>query len=187
MNLHKRWSWGAAGLLSSAAAFAAEPELKGRPVPSEARKVLIEILRKAELTSARVTSTSRTAAEQAKVIFDYINERGYERALELYGPHGDTIVQVCDKSYEQTGKCTAPVLAEMVEETRRQLKLLEQQGEQRTELMHTSDTHYTIDIDPSSVSDHGAFESAATAHAQVSRLLKPAEHHNSYHVEIIKN
>lgn len=187
MTLHRHWRWGALGLLSSTAVLAADPKLTGRPVAPEARAVLLEILRKAELPSARVTSTSRTAAEQAKVIFDYINEHGYDAALELYGPHGDAIVQVCERSYKKNRACDAPVLDRMVEETRRQLKLLEQQGEQRTELMHTSDTHYAIDIDPESVADPRAFESAATAHARVTRLLEPAEHHNSYHVEILKN
>lgn len=165
-------------------AVAAEPELTGRAVPQRVREVLLDILTKAQLEGARVTSTTRTAAEQAKVMFDFVNKNGFEAALELYGPHGDAIVKVCAASFKQHGKCVDPVLSKMVEETRRQIELLAKQGERRTELMHTSDTHFTIDIAPESISDQPAFEAAVAADRRVSRFLKPPLDRNSYHLEI---
>ncbi|HEU5073556.1 MAG TPA: hypothetical protein VFU02_05275, partial [Polyangiaceae bacterium] len=131
--------------------------------------MLLDILTKAQLDGARVTSTTRTAAEQAKVMFDFVNKNGIEPALELYGPHGDAIVKVCSASYKQHGKCVDPVLPKMVDETRRQIELLAKQGDRRTELMHTSDTHFTIDIAPESISDQPAFEAAVAADRRVSR------------------
>src|SRR5690606_24681485 len=161
-----------------------EPRLTGRAVPPLVRGVLLEILQAAKLESVQVTSTSRTAAEQAKVMFDYINRSGYQAALDLYGPHGDEIVKVCTESYRKHERCVDSVLPEMVQETRNQIALLEKQGDRRTELMHTSDTHYTIDIDPDSVSDREAFEKAVVSHRGVSRFLKPPLDRNSYHLEL---
>jgi len=165
-------------------ALAAEPELTGRAVPERVRTVLLDILKQAAIDGARVTSTTRTAAEQAKVMFDFVNRNGLEAALELYGPHGDAIIKVCAASYKQHGKCTDPILPKMLDETRRQLELLAKQGERRTELMHTSDTHFTIDIAPESISDPPAFEAAVAADRRVSRFLKPPLDRNSYHLEI---
>src|SRR5690606_10186530 len=82
-----------------------EPRLTGRAVPPLVRGVLLEILQAAKLESVQVTSTSRTAAEQAKVMFDYINRSGYQAALDLYGPHGDEIVKVCTESYRKHERC----------------------------------------------------------------------------------
>lgn len=180
----RRWSALAALMTWVGTAFADEPELSGRPVPERARSVLLDILKKAGVHSARVTSTTRTAAEQAKVMFDFVNRNGIEAALELYGPHGDAIIKVCGASYKRHSKCTAPILPKMVDETRRQLELLAKQGDRRTELMHTSDTHFTIDIAPESISDRPAFEAAVAAERRVSRFLKPPLDRNSYHLEI---
>lgn len=171
-------------MTSFGTALAADPELTGRAVPERVRAVLLQILKKAEIDGARVTSTTRTAAEQAKVMFDFVNRNGFDAALELYGPHGDAIVKVCGASYKQHAKCTDAILPKMVEETRRQLELLVKQGDRRTELMHTSDTHFTIDIAPESISDRPAFEAAVAADRRVSRFLKPPLDRNSYHLEI---
>ncbi|HEY6728956.1 MAG TPA: hypothetical protein VI197_33330 [Polyangiaceae bacterium] len=180
----QRWSAAAVVLTSFGTALAAEPVLSGKAVPDRVRAVLLDILKQAELDGALVTSTTRTAAEQAKVMFDFINRNGLEAALELYGPHGDAIIKVCGASYKQHSKCTEPILPKMVDETRRQLELLVQQGDRRTELMHTSDTHFTIDIAPESISDPSAFEAAVAADRRVSRFLKPPLDRNSYHLEI---
>jgi hypothetical protein len=179
-----RWSALAAVVTSFGIALAAEPELSGRALPERARVVLLEILKKAGLEGARVTSTTRTAAEQAKVMFDFVNKNGVEAALELYGPHGDAIIKVCAASYKQHGKCVDAILPKMVEETRRQIDLLVKQGDRRTELMHTSDTHFTIDIAPESIGDRAAFEAAVAADRRVTRFLKPPLDRNSYHLEI---
>jgi len=171
-------------MTSFGTAFAAEPELTGREVPAQARSVLLDILKQAGLESARVTSTTRTGAEQAKVMFDFVNKNGFDAALELYGPHGDAIIKVCTASHKQHGKCVDQVLPQMVDETRRQLELLQKQGANRTELMHTSDTHFTIDIDPESIANRPGFEAAVAAERRVSRFLKPPLDRNSYHLEI---
>lgn len=174
----------AAVATSLGVALAAEPELSGRAVPERARLVLLEILKQSGLEGARVTSTTRTAAEQAKVMFDFVNKNGIDAALELYGPHGDAIIKVCAASYKQHGKCADGMLPKMVDETRRQIELLVKQGDRRTELMHTSDTHFTIDIAPESIADRPAFEAAVLADRRVTRFLKPPLDRNSYHLEI---
>jgi len=179
-----RWRTAAVLLTAAGSALAAEPELTGRAVPERAREVLLDILKQAKLESAQVTSTTRTVAEQAKVMFDFVNRNGIDAALELYGPHGDEIIKVCSASYKQQGKCADPVLPKMVDETRRQIELLQKQGNSRTELMHTSDTHFTIDIDPESIADRPAFEAAVAADRRVTRFLKPPLDKNSYHLEI---
>jgi len=179
-----RWRSAVVLLTAAGSALAAEPELTGRPLPEHARAVLLDILKQAGLESAQVTSTTRTVAEQAKVMFDFVNKNGFDAALELYGPHGDAIIKVCAASYKQHKKCADPVLPLMVDETRRQIELLQKQGDRRTELMHTSDTHFTIDIAPDSIADRPAFEAAVAADRRVSRFLKPPLDKNSYHLEI---
>jgi hypothetical protein len=174
-----------AGLASPARAESAK--LTGRSVETAARNVLLEILASAKLRSARVTSTTRTAAQQAKVMFRFVNKNGYNSAIDLYGTHGDAIIRVCEASYQAHGRCAESVLEKMVIETRAQIELLEAQGDKRTELMHTSDTHYTIDIDPESVANRPAFEQAVAKHPRVSRFLKPPLDRNSYHLEIPRN
>ena len=182
LRLSGACAWAATTLAWSA--LGASPKLSGRPVPEAAKKVLLEILERAKLETAEVTSTTRTVEEQAKVMFDYVNRNGYEPALDLYGPHGDEIIEVCETSYKQHEKCTRDVLPKMIAETKRQVELLEKQGDQRTELMHTSDTHYTIDIRPESVKNRAAFEIAVEKHPKVSRFLRPPRDRDSYHLEI---
>jgi hypothetical protein len=162
----------------------AKPTLSGRHVPEEARQVLLEILEAAKLETAEVTSTTRTVEEQAEVMFNYINKNGYDDALELYGPHGDSIIEVCKASYAKHKNCTSDILPKMVDETRRQVALLEKQGDKRRELMHTSDSHYTIDIRPESLENRAAFAVAVEKHPKVSRFLRPPRDRNSYHLEI---
>ena len=174
----------ALGLSAVVSLALAAPQLTGRALPAPARRVLEEILTKAKLASAEVTSTTRTAAEQAKVMFHFVNKNGYQAAIDLYGPHGDTIIRVCEASFKKHERCLDSVLEKMVVETQAQLKLLEQQGDERTELMHTSDSHFTIDIRPSSIADRPAFEAAVSEHPRVSRFLKPPLDRNSYHLEI---
>lgn len=171
-------------IVTAAGSALATPTLTGRSVPPGARAILLEILAKAKLDTAKVTSSTRTAEQQAKVMFAFVNKNGFDAALDLYGPHGDEIIRVCEKSYTKHGRCVDEVLPKMVEETRHQIKLLEKQGDKRTELMHTSDSHYTIDISPESIADKSAFEAAVTADHRVTRFLKPPLDRNSYHLEI---
>jgi hypothetical protein len=177
-------TWACAIATIAASAAAEPPKLSGRPVPDTAKKVLLEILEQANLDTAEVTSTTRTAEQQAKVMFNYVNRNGYDVALDLYGPHGDEIIEVCEASYKQNSKCTPDVLPKMIEETKAQIALLEKQGDRRTELMHTSDTHYTIDIRPESLKNRAAFEVAVEKHPKVSRFLRPPRDRDSYHLEI---
>lgn len=176
--------WVMALIFTCSGTATAGPTLTGRAVPPGARAILLDILAKAKLDSAKVTSSTRTAEQQAKVMFAYVNDNGLDDALDLYGPHGDEIIRVCEKSYKRHSRCVEDVLPKMIEETRRQIKILEQQGDKRTELMHTSDSHYTIDISPDSIADRAAFEAAVAADRRVTRFLKPPLDRNSYHLEI---
>src|SRR5262244_1881814 len=66
----------------------------GRPAPAPAQKVLAEILAAAGLTTAEVTSVTRTPAEQARVMYENCEALGVHHNLTLYGPAGDQVVQV---------------------------------------------------------------------------------------------
>ena len=56
--------------------------------------VLKDILKAAKLTSATISSTSRDPENQARVMYDNLENLGVEHQKGLYGAPGDAVIDV---------------------------------------------------------------------------------------------
>jgi hypothetical protein len=154
-----------------------EPTLEGNTLPAPAAKVLKEILKAAGLSRARVTSVSRTPAEQARVMYENCVSKGVQFNKNMYAAAGDKVVDVYAANKD---KPRDTVIALML------AKILEVGPSKVSK--HISDTHYTFDVAPSSIpSDkQAAFLSAIKAHKAVSNVIPPPTD-PAFHIEIPKN
>lgn len=170
-------------LLFGVPAASAQPRVTGVPLKAPAQAVLMEVMDEADVRTVRVTSTERTAAEQAEVMYNYILRNSVQNAYRLYGPEGDSIIAVFERTREQ-GRDAA--VDAMTEETRRQLP----RAHANNRLMHTKDTHYVFDVALSSIPSERrqAFIRAARAHPHTTRVLGPADgEQEAVHLEVPKH
>jgi hypothetical protein len=76
------------------------------------KQVLSDILRKAGLSSALISSTQRTPAEQARAMFENLERVGVKAQKDLYGPFGDMIIDVYAQG-KAAGKTAAQIQKDM--------------------------------------------------------------------------
>jgi hypothetical protein len=140
------------------------------------QRVLADILQTAKLTSAQVSSTSRSPADQARVMFDNLERYGVEPQKKLYGPAGDKVIAVYVRS-KAAQRTDAQIKLDMAAK----IKDVGPTNVSR----HASDPHVlnVFDIAPSSIADRRAFERAVHADKRVSTFLMPPED-PGYHLEI---
>jgi hypothetical protein len=167
-------SMGAAAKPGSAPA---PPNVSGLALPPAALKVLKEVLAAAGIQSARVTSVSRTPAEQARVMYENCASRGAAFNKKMYAAAGDKVVAVYEAN---TGKARHEVIALMLAKIR-------EVGPDKVS-KHISDSHYTFDVDPSSIppAKHKAFLQALGSHPAVSNVIPPPVD-PAFHIEIPKS
>ena len=157
-------------------------EIRGEPLAEPAARVLTEIMEESGVSALRVTSTSRTPAEQASVMYGYIVRHGADAAYRLYGAEGDAVIAVYEAE-QRHGR--GPCVEAMREEVLAQLPRAHANGR----LMHTKPTHYVFDVAIVSVDRErrAAFVAAARRHRHVSRFLGPVDgEKEAYHLEIPK-
>jgi hypothetical protein len=147
----------------------------GLKLPLPAEKVLKEIIQAAGLTSARVTSVTRTPADQARIMYENIATHGIAYSYTLYGANGDKITKVYEDNQTKPKKDVIALMAEKISEV----------GPSRIS-KHCSTTYYVFDVAPSSIAARDAFVKAVNAHPAVSKLLQPPSD-PAYHIEIPKN
>jgi hypothetical protein len=138
--------------------------------------VLKDILATAKLSSALVSSTSRSPKEQARVMYDNAEKFGVEAQKRLYGPSGDKVLDV----YAQRKAAGAtPDDVKLAMETK--IKELGPTHVSR----HASDPHVlnVFDVAPSSITDRVGFEHAVKNDKRVSFFLLPPKD-PGYHLEI---
>ncbi|MGW0196577.1 transglycosylase SLT domain-containing protein [Nonomuraea sp. NPDC003201] len=147
-------------------------------VPDYAIAVLTDVLRSAALQEALVTSTQRTPADQARVMYDNCERYGAAAQKNLYGKYGDQIIDVYIAS-KTAGNDPERIKADM-------MRKVVDVGPRNVSL-HTADprTLAVLDVAPSSVKDRAAFERAVKADARVRRFLLPPDD-PAYHLEIPK-
>lgn len=140
------------------------------------RNVLEDILRKAKLKRAVISSTARTPAEQARVMFDNCEQRGAAAMKDLYAAAGDKVIDVYVAS-RRAGKHREDVITDM----ERKIRELGPTNVSR----HASDPHVlnVFDVAPSSIVDKRAFEEAVKGETRVSYFLQPPKD-PGYHLEI---
>ncbi len=155
------------------------PKANKSVVSSHSIEVLTEILDEAGLGSCQITSTSRTPADQARVMFDNIESHGVAQQKGLYAAAGDKGIDVY-VSQKKAGKTSDQIKAAMEKE-------LLQIGPSKVS-RHCADPAIlnVIDIAPSAIVKKQAFEdavAAAIAKGKVSKFITPPSD-PAYHIEI---
>ena len=142
-------------------------------------EVLSDILANAGLGECIITSTSRTPADQARVMFDNIVKHGVAAQKALYAAAGDKVIDVYSSS-KKAGKNATQIKAAMEKEI---MKI----GPGKVS-RHCADPAVlnVVDIAPSSILNKQAFEDAvdsAIEHGKVSKFIMPPTD-PAYHLEI---
>lgn len=148
-------------------------------VSDHSQTVLAEILNAAGLNSCRITSTSRTPADQARVMFNNIVDHGVAAQKALYAAAGDAVIDAYVLARNQ-GKTPSQIMEAM----KNKIIAL---GPSRVS-RHCADPAVlnVIDISPASIANKTAFEAAvnqAVHNGSVSRFLLPPQD-PAYHLEI---
>lgn len=153
-----------------------DPTANAQDVTPYSRQVLEDILRQARLEEARISSTSRSPKDQARVMFDNLERYGVKHQKRLYGRPGDRVIDVYERE-KKNGKPSTAIKAAM----ERAIIELGPTNVSR----HASDPNVlnVFDVAPSSIKDRAAFEQAVNNERRVSKFLKPPED-PGYHLEI---
>ncbi|MCA9903671.1 MAG: transglycosylase SLT domain-containing protein [Anaerolineae bacterium] len=149
---------------------------RSESVTSYSMGVLKEIVAAAGLKSALISSTSRTPADQARIMYNNLEKYGVEHQKRLYGRSGDSVIDVYAKS-RAAGKTSDQIKADM--ETK-----IKEVGPTNVS-RHTGDPNVlnVFDVAPSSITDKVAFEKAVKADTRVTKFLTPPQD-PGYHLEI---
>ena len=139
--------------------------------------VLTAILTAAGLTKATITSTQRTAEDQARAMFANIRQKGVASQKELYGDNGDQVIDAYVAAND-AGKSDDEIKAAM-------LAKINELGPGNVS-KHAADPAKlnVIDVAPSSIANRAAFEAAVRADKRVSRFLTPQDGDPAYHLEV---
>jgi hypothetical protein len=142
--------------------------------------VLTEILNAANIDSCLITSTSRTPADQARIMYNNIVGKGVAPQKALYKAPGKAVIDEYVKA-KNARKSADEIKAAM----EAKIKALGPD----TVSKHCADPAVlnVVDIAPSSLSNKLAFEratNAAKAKGTVSKFLTPGNNDPAYHLEI---
>ncbi len=152
-------------------------------VSAKTLTILKELLRAAGQATGTITSTARTPAQQAKVMFDNCRTLGVASQYKLYAAAGD---QVIDVYVAKTKSLTpAQVLAQAATIQAAMLAKINQLGPSNVSL-HCADpaVKNVIDVSPSMTGKGAAlFKAAALADTRVSKFLFPPTD-PAFHIEV---
>lgn len=173
----------AAAPAANAAIATAMPKIKfaksqdAASVSQYSLDVLGGVLKAAGIFSVTITSTQRTAKDQARVMYQNLVTHGVASQLALYGPNGDKVVNLYAK-LKNEGANETKIKAEME-------KLITSIGPDKVS-KHCADPKKlnVLDIDPAAIAPKSqAFIQAVSKETRISKLLLPPND-PAYHVEI---
>ncbi|HEX8178057.1 MAG TPA: hypothetical protein VF525_00800 [Pyrinomonadaceae bacterium] len=139
-------------------------------------QVLEDILQAAGLTSALISSTSRTPADQARVMFNNIVATSVAAQKKLYAAAGDAVIDAYVAA-KKAGKTPTEIKAAM------EAKIIELGPTKVSH--HAADPNVlcVFDVAPSSITKKAAFEKAVRADKRVQKFITPPLD-PGYHLEI---
>ena len=152
------------------------PKAVKQNVTNFSLKVLEDIMQAAGINSALITSTARTPADQARVMYANIVATGVARQKALYAAAGDLVIDEYVKA-KKAGKTEVEIKAAM------EAKII---AVGPTKISHHAADPSVLcvfDVAPSSVANKAAFEKAVRADKRVSKFLTPPLD-PGYHLEI---
>lgn len=149
-------------------------------VSNHTKTVLKEILSHAGLDSCKITSTSRTPADQARIMYDNLEAHGVAQQKALYAAAGDLVIDVYSQQ-KAAGKNATQIKAAMEAK-------INAIGPEKVS-HHCADPAKlnVIDVAPSSIANKHGFENAvnvARISGKVSRFITPNNGDPAYHIEI---
>lgn len=149
-------------------------------VSAKTKALLQEMLSHAGLDSCLITSTSRTPADQARVMFNNLETKGVKSQRDLYAAAGDLVIDVYE-AQKKAGK-TATQIKNAMEAKINAI------GPEKVS-RHCADPNKlnVVDVAPSSIGNKHAFENAvnvALNSGKVSRFITPGSGDPAYHIEI---
>lgn len=140
-------------------------------------EVLEDVMRKAGVTQVTISSTSRDAYNQARVMYNNIEAKGVEHQKELYGRHGDQVIDTYTSSGAEASKQKLTGTARrdyVITKMKAKIKAV---GPSRVS-RHAADTSKSnvFDVGPNSIqpqSKKADFATQAKADARITRFLEP--------------
>jgi hypothetical protein len=147
-------------------------------IPTKAEDILKEILKEATIDSVILTSTTRSPADQARIMYSNLETYGVDQQKELYAASGDEVIDVY-ASLKKAGKTPDEIKSGMEQ------KIIAI-GPQKVSA-HCADTSKkcVFDVAPSSVPADKKlkFEDAVNKNSNVKKFLKPPGD-PAFHIEI---
>ena len=147
-------------------------------LPEKAEKILKDVCKDAGLEAITITSTTRTPADQARIMYDNIVSYGVGKQKELYGPAGDKIIDEY-VALKKAGKSEAEIKEGMKK------KILEVGPQKVSRHCAESSEKCVCDVAPSSIpaKKKMKFETAVAKNKSVLKFLRPPSD-PAYHIEI---
>jgi len=152
------------------------PKAVKQNVTNFSLKVLEDIMEKAGISSALITSTARTPAEQARVMYDNIVATGVARQKQLYAAAGDAVIDEYVKA-KKAGKTAVEIKAAM------EAKIIAIGPTKVSHHAADPSVLCVFDVAPSSVAKKAEFEKAVRADKRVRKFIVPPLD-PAYHLEI---
>jgi hypothetical protein len=145
-------------------------------VSPHALQIIEKILRASGLTSCLITSTARTPADQARVMYNNIFAEGAAKQKALYAAAGDAVIDVYIQAHKAQ-KTPSQIKAAM------EAKIIEIGPDKVSR--HCADWKklVVVDIAPSSIGNKALFEKSVISERGVSKFLLPPLD-PAYHLEI---
>lgn len=142
------------------------PNAKPSDVSPYSLGVLQDVMNAANVVKLTISSTQRSPADQARVMYNNLETQGVAAQRKLYKPPGQAIIDVyvAGKAAKKTADA---IKADMT------AKILELGPEKVSH--HAADPKVlnVFDVAPSSVADVAAFQNAAKSDKRVSKFLTP--------------
>lgn len=146
-----------------------------KPMSAKAEQVLRDILAKAGEPKALITSTLRSAAEQATVMYNNIVRDGAKKNRKAYkNPAMAAVVVDAFEKAQSEGKSAADIQQAV-------LLAVNQVGAANLSA-HCNASNPAVDIHPASLKNRGYFEMVLKADARVSAICPPKD--PFYHIEV---
>ncbi|HEV7427957.1 MAG TPA: hypothetical protein VGQ46_16495 [Thermoanaerobaculia bacterium] len=142
------------------------PNAKSSDVTPYSLGVLRDVMTAANVAKLTISSTQRSPADQARVMFNNLETQGVAAQRRLYKPPGQAVIDVYVAG-KAAGKTSDAIKAEMTAK-------INELGPM-TVSHHAADPKVlnVFDVAPSSVADVAAFQTAAKNDARVSKFLTP--------------
>jgi hypothetical protein len=142
------------------------PNAKSSDVTPYSLGVLRDVMSAANVARLTISSTQRSPADQARVMFNNLQTQGVAAQRRLYTPPGQAVIDVYEAG-KAAGKSPDAIKADM---TAKIIAL----GPMNVS-HHAADPKLlnVFDVAPSSVADVASFEAAAKKDGRVSKFLTP--------------